>query len=64
MEFGGRTLKSEGVEEQRDRLEGRGSTGCDTDTDSRADVGGDTGQEGEESVMSIPPVKARRDAFI
>jgi hypothetical protein len=36
--FGGRILESEGVEEQKDHLEGRESTGCDTGTDSRADV--------------------------
>ena len=64
LEFGGRILESEGVEEQKDRLGGRKSTGCDIDTDSRADVGGKTGRDGKESVESIPPVKARRDAFI
>ena len=64
MEIGGRILESEGVEEQKDRLEGRESTGCDIDTDSRGGVGGETGRDGKESVASIPPVKARRDAFI
>ena len=62
--FGGRTLESVGVEEQKDRLGGRGSTGCDIDTDSRADVDGETGEDDKESATSIPPVKPRRDAFI
>ena len=62
--FGGRILESEGVEEQKDHPGGQESTGCDIDTDSRADVGGETGRDSKESVVSIPPVKARRDAFI
>ena len=64
LEYGGRILESEGVEEQKDHLEGRGSTGCDIGADSRADVGVETGGDSKESVASIPPVKARRDAFI
>lgn len=64
LKFGERISESEGAEEQRDRPEDRESTGCDTDAGSRADVGGETGKGGKESVVSIPPVKARRDAFI
>ena len=64
LEFGGRILESEGVEEQKDHLEGRESTGCGIDTDSRTDVGEKTGRDGKESAASTRPVEARRDAFI
>ena len=62
--IGGRGVGSEAAEEQMDRPGGRGSTGCDTDTDIRADGGGGTGEGGKESAANIPPAKARRDAFI
>jgi len=61
---GGRIFGSDEVEEQMDRPGGRGSTGCDTDADIRADGGGGTGEGGKESAVSVPPAKARRDAFI
>lgn len=64
LEFGGRILESEGLEEQKDHLEGWESTGCGIDTDSRTDVGEKTGRDGKESAASTRPVGARRDAFI
>jgi len=64
LKVGLRIVGSEEAEEQKDRPEGRESTGCDTDTDNRADVGGETGKDIKESAASILPVKARRDAFI
>lgn len=63
-EVGKRILESDEVEEQKDRLGGRGSTGCDTDADVRVDVGGETSKDGKGSALSVLPAKARRDAFI
>ena len=59
-----RIMGSVEVEEQKDRPGGRGSTGCDTDAGIRADGGGGTGEGVKESAVSVPPAKARRDAFI
>lgn len=64
LEVGGRVCESEQAEEQKDRLEGQESTGSDTDAEARADIHGGAGRDRKESVMSILPVKARRDAFI
>ena len=61
---GGRGPRSEEVEEQKDRLEGQESTDCDTDADIQPDTGGGTGKDNKESAASVPPAKARRDAFI
>ena len=54
---GGKILESEGVEAQKGHPEGQKSIGCDTETDSRADVGRGAGGGGKESVVGIPPVK-------
>ena len=64
LKVGRSILESEDFEEQKDRPEGRESTGCDTDIDIRADVGWETSKNGRESVVSVPPVEARRDAFL
>jgi len=61
---GERIMGSVEVEEQKDRPGGRESTGCDTDGGIRAGDGGGTGEGGKESAVSVPPAKARRDAFI
>lgn len=63
-EVGRRILGSDEVGEQKDRPGGRESTGYDTDAGIRTDGGGGTGEGGKESAVSVPPAKARRDAFI
>jgi len=64
LEVGRRILGSDEAGEQKDRPGGRESTGCGTDADIQADDGGGTGEDGKESVVSVPSAKARRDAFI
>jgi hypothetical protein len=55
---------SEWAEGQKDHPEGQESAECDIGADARVVDSGGTGKGNKESVVSIPPVKARRDAFI
>ena len=64
LEVGGRVCESEKAEEQRGHPEDQESTGYDTGAETRADIGAGTSRDNKESGLSIPPVKARRDAFI
>ena len=64
LEVGGRTLESERAGGQKDHPGDQENTECHIDSDTRADVDGETGKDCKESVLSNLPVKARRDAFI
>lgn len=59
LEVGEEVCGLEEAGEQKDHPGGQESTECDTDVETRA-----AGKDHKESVVSVPPVKARRDAFI